>query len=72
MTDVADRPRNGRQPSGTTYITTADGQTRTLASDWYTPTGHALRELVCFYWQHPELRDELFDGRAEDRLGTGS
>ncbi|MDT5185023.1 MAG: hypothetical protein QOJ20_130 [Mycobacterium sp.] len=71
VTDVADRPQNGRQPSGTTYITTADGRTRTLPSDWYMPGGHGLRELVRFYWQHPEKREELIDGRAVERLDTG-
>ena len=70
VTDIADRPRNGRRPSGTTYLTTADGQTRTLVSDWYTPGGHALRELVRLYWQHPEHRVELQDGRAAIRLDT--
>lgn len=70
MTDVSDRPRqqNWLQMSGSTYVTTSDGRTRTLASDWYTPGGHALRELVRFYWQHPEHRDELTDGRAARRL----
>jgi hypothetical protein len=70
---VADRPPNGRhtKKSGTTYITTADGRTRTLPSDWYTPGGDALRKLVRIYWQHPEYRDELTDGRAVERLRTG-
>lgn len=72
LTDVADRPRNGRQPSGTTYIMTADGHTRILPTDWYTPGGHTLRELVRFYWQHPESRDELTDGRAVRRLEARS
>ena len=74
VSDVADRPPKGRRSSnntGTTYVTTADGRTRTLASDWYTPGGHALRDLVRFYWQHPEYREELTDGRALDRLRTG-
>ncbi len=30
----------------------------------YTPKGTALIEMVRFYWQHPEQRDELTDGRA--------
>jgi hypothetical protein len=71
VTDVADRPRNGRKPSGTTYITSAGGRTRELPSDWYTPGGDGLRELVRFYWQHPEHREELTDGRAAERLDTG-
>ena len=68
VTNVADRPRNGRRSTGTTYILTANGHTRTLPSDWYTPGGRELRELVQFYWQHPEARDELTDGRAVRRL----
>lgn len=72
LTNVVDRPRNGRQSTGTTYIMTADGHTRTLPSDWYTPGGRALRQLVRFYWEHPEARDELADGRAADRLSRGA
>ncbi|MHC9294424.1 hypothetical protein ACRCUN_18315 [Mycobacterium sp. LTG2003] len=68
LTEIADRPRNGRKPSGTTYITTDGGHTRVLPSDWYTPGGHALRDLVRFYWQHPEQRAELADGRVVQRL----
>jgi hypothetical protein len=33
-----------------------------------TPEGTALRELVRFYWQHPESRGELSDGGALKRL----
>jgi hypothetical protein len=72
VTDVADRPQRARQPTGTTYITTKDGRTRILPSDWYTPGGHALRELVRIYWQHPEHREELTDGRAAERLEAES
>lgn len=68
LTGVADRPRNGRQSTGTTYITADNGHIRTLPSDWYTPGGRAMRELVQFYWEHPEARDELVDGRAAGRL----
>jgi hypothetical protein len=72
VTDVADRPTKARQPTGTTYITTADGRTRILSSDWYTPGGRALRELVRFYWQNPQHREELTDGRAAERLEAES
>jgi hypothetical protein len=72
VTDVADRPRNARQPTGTTYIATVDGRTRVLPSDWYTPGGHALRELLRFYWEHPEHREELSDGRAIERFEAES
>lgn len=70
VTEVSDRSeqQSWLQMAGSTYVTTSDGRTRTLASDWYTSGGHALRDLVRFYWQHPEHRDELGDGRAARRL----
>ena len=73
VSSVADTLPDGRRPinGGTTYITTTDGRTRALASDWYTPGGQALRALVLLYWQHPELRAELTDGRAAERLAMG-
>lgn len=50
-------------------VTMADGETLLMeAPGTYTPKGTALVELVRFYWQHPELRDELTDGRAVARL----
>jgi len=72
VTDIADRAQTARRASGTTYITTADGRTRVVPTDWYTPGGHALRELVRVYWKHPEDREELVDGRALRRLETES
>jgi hypothetical protein len=46
-------------------------------SKWGVPDGNyvatsggALRELVRFYWQHPDHRAELTDGRAADRLSA--
>ncbi|KWX68131.1 hypothetical protein ASJ79_19040 [Mycobacterium sp. NAZ190054] len=70
LSDVADRSRHSHwaHTAGSTYLTTSDGRTRMLASDWYTPGGRALRKLVRFYWQYPECRDELTDGRAAQRL----
>lgn len=50
-------------------VTMAGGETVMMeAPGTYTPKGTALVELVRFYWQHPELRDELTDGRAVARL----
>jgi hypothetical protein len=66
--DIADKPRNSHRSSGATFITSKDGRTRTFPSDWYTPDGEALRNLILFYWQHPDLRLELADGRAVERL----
>lgn len=50
-------------------ITMEDGSRLVMDSPGsYTPKGTALIELVRFYWQHPEQRIELTDGRALDRL----
>jgi hypothetical protein len=70
VADVSGAPAHRRRPinTGSTYITTTDGGTRLVASDWYTPGGYALRDLVRFYWQHPDCRDELVDGRVVKRL----
>jgi hypothetical protein len=68
IADVADRAPTAHRTSGTTYVVTADGRTRVLPSDWYTPGGQTLRELVRFYWKHPGDRGELTDGRALQRL----
>lgn len=68
--DVSDRPQNGRSGTGTTYVKTSDGQVRDIPSDWYTPNGRVLRELIRFYWQHPEARGELSDTRAVSRLSA--
>ncbi|WP_370500024.1 hypothetical protein NWT09_26170 [Mycolicibacterium sp. jd] len=70
LSDISDRPTH--KPwlliAGSTYLTTSDGRSRTLASDWYTPGGRAVRKLVRFYWRHPECRGELTDARAARRL----
>lgn len=70
VVDVSDTPSDrGRSiDTGTTYLKTADGRTRTIPSDWYTPGGYELRNLIRFYWQHPESRGELDDGRAVARI----
>ncbi|WP_422744655.1 hypothetical protein ACN27E_21870 [Mycobacterium sp. WMMD1722] len=72
VTDMADRPRNGRQPGGAIYILTDDGHSREIPSSWYTPGGQALLDVVRFYWRHPEARDELSDGRAVRRFEAES
>ena len=45
-----------------------NGRSAKLGSSTITANSHALREWVRFYWQHPECRDELTDGRALQRL----
>lgn len=50
-------------------VTMAGGETLLMeAPGTYTPKGTALVELVRLYWQRPELRGELTDGRAVERL----
>jgi hypothetical protein len=55
----------------------ADGSTPTMAAASCTPDGVAPRQLVRFYWQHPDTRGELTDGRtlkrlADERFRAGS
>lgn len=71
VAEVSDRPPGKARPvlnTGTTYVTTTDGRTRVIASDWYTPDGRAFRRLFHFYWEHADRRGELIDGRAIQRL----
>lgn len=72
VADIADRPINGRHATGAAYIVTADGRVRAHPTDWYTPGGQVLRELMRFYWRHPERRSELVDGTALKRLQVES
>lgn len=70
VTDISDRPEKADHATGATYVRTADGRTRDVPSDWYTPGGAALREFIRFYWQHPEARDELADRRSVERFAA--
>lgn len=67
--DVTDRaPGNGAATPGAIVVVSSEGQTLTMAAGSYTPGGRALRELIRFYWRHPEYRGELTDSRAVERL----
>ncbi|WP_142760666.1 hypothetical protein [Mycobacterium sp. MFM001] len=47
----------------------ANGRTPSVKqAGWYATDGDALRELVRFYWRHPEYRVELTDDRGLRRL----
>ncbi|WP_131811605.1 hypothetical protein [Mycolicibacterium peregrinum] len=49
----------------------ANGERRMIKqSSIYTPAGQAILQFVQFYWQNPEQRSELTDGRAVERLHT--
>ncbi len=68
--DVVSKAPNQKQTPGTIVVVMSDDAAFTLTALAYTPDGAALRELVRFYWQHPEARDELTDGRAAKRLAA--
>lgn len=48
-----------------------EGRSAKLVSGAITSDSDALREWARFYWQHPDYRDELTDGRALQRLEDG-
>lgn len=67
--DVTDhRPRGQQSARDLLVIVLADGRAPFLEADSFTPGGRALREMVRFYWKHPDHRTELTDGRALKRL----
>ena len=67
--DITDQvPGKPVSTSGPIVFVMADDSTPTIAASGMTPDGTALRELARFYWEHPEARDELTDGRAVERL----
>ena len=65
---AAAAPRQQAPTRGTIAFVLSDDDACTVAAGSITPDGTALRELARFYWQHPEARDELTDGRAAQRL----
>jgi hypothetical protein len=66
VTDAA--PGQQTSTSGPVVFVMSDGSAPTIAAGSMTPNGKELRELVRFYWEHPESRDELTDGAAVKRL----
>jgi hypothetical protein len=67
--DVADEAPGQKAPTpGAVVFVMSDDSAHTLAAGGITPDGVALRQLVRFYWEHPESRGELTDGRALKRL----
>lgn len=69
---ILDHPLNGKKSfSKTIVFVLPDGRSAKLVSGTITADDDALREWARFYWQHPEYRDELTDGRALQRLDDG-
>ena len=65
---AAEAPLPQKQAPGAIVFVMSDDETFTVVAGAYTPDGAALRDLVRFYWQHPDARDELTDDRAHARL----
>lgn len=65
---VDDDPEAGRFWGLMDFTMTNNKRLRMESTGIYTPGGKALYEFVRFYWQHPEHRDELTNGRALNRL----
>jgi len=67
--DVTDEAPGQTAPTPNAIVMVmADGSAPTMAAASCTPDGVALRQLVRFYWQHPDNRGELTDGRALKRV----
>ncbi|MGV0794345.1 hypothetical protein [Mycolicibacterium sp. XJ1819] len=49
----------------------SDEDVLTMPAASFTSEERRLRELVRFYWQNPDHRDELTDGQALKRLAEG-
>jgi hypothetical protein len=71
--DVTDEAPGQQAPApGAVVFVMSHDSAHTLAAGAMTPDGEALRDLVRFYWEHPESRGELTDGRAFKRLANAS
>ncbi len=66
---ILDQPTRGGKPFHEVIVfALSRGRSTKLVADTITGNSNALREWVRFYWQHPEHRAELTDGRALKRL----
>lgn len=72
VVDVTDAVpgRTAADDPNTIVIVMSDGSVIKLPGASFTPSGDALRRFVRFYWEHPEDREELTDGRALERLAV--
>ncbi|KKF02808.1 hypothetical protein [Mycolicibacterium obuense] len=66
VTSQAPQPK--KSPPSAIVVILSDDTVLSFTASSYTPGGVALRNLVQFYWRHPEARGELTDGRAAERL----
>lgn len=69
IVDVAETAPAQTAPTPNTIVMVmSDDCTITMPGASFTPDGRQLRQWVRFYWLHPDLREELTDGRALTRL----
>lgn len=73
VTQILPSPIRGDRRIGA-WISTNNDHPRSddVRLDQHAAGAPAAFWLIDFYWRHPELRDELGDGRAVDRLRTGT
>lgn len=70
--DVTDSvPGQPTSSSGAVVFVISDDDCLSISAASITPGGHALRQFVGFYWQHPANRAELVDGEAVRGLADG-
>ncbi|MBB5164143.1 hypothetical protein [Mycobacterium sp. AZCC_0083] len=63
------RPGARNLTASAIIVKLSDRKVCTVASTGsYTADENALRDMVAFYWRHPEARSELTDGAASARL----
>jgi hypothetical protein len=67
---VAENPAQQTSTPAAIVFVMSDETAPTISAGAMTPDGIAVRELVRFYWQHADHRDELTDGRALERLNA--
>jgi hypothetical protein len=66
---ILDHPPEGKKPFHEVIVfALPEGRSIMLVADAFMGDTHSLRRWVRFYWQHPEHRDELADGRGLRRL----
>lgn len=65
---VYDPPRGRWAIRGSLAVAVSGGDALRIRTEMFTSHGAALRDLVDYYWRHPDARDELVDGRAAERL----
>lgn len=61
------RAESADQPY-TVIVALSDGSEHSIATAAFTPDESVVQDLLRYYWQHPDRREELADHRVADRL----